>query len=113
MTIKSDEADARRCRERHRQGLAAPRHQRVILCGLWMRPAPMDETDDIVHQPVRLSVMAALTALDPADEGLDFGRLKRLTGATDGKSRSPSRSTRSPAVSRRPRPSSPAGRAPP
>jgi DNA-binding MarR family transcriptional regulator len=28
--------------------------------------------------------MAALTALDAADEGLDFTRLKTLTGATDG-----------------------------
>ena len=44
----------------------------------------MDAPDDVIHQPVRLRVMAALTALDPADEGLDFSRLKSLTGATDG-----------------------------
>ena len=37
--------------------------------------------DDVIHQPVRLRVMAALTA--PGD-GLDFTQLKKLTGATDG-----------------------------
>ena len=44
----------------------------------------MEGPDDVIHQPVRLRVMAALTALDPGDEGLDFTRLKGLTGATDG-----------------------------
>lgn len=44
----------------------------------------MDGPDEVVHQPVRLRVMAALTALDPSEEGLDFVRLKGLTGATDG-----------------------------
>ena len=44
----------------------------------------MDAPDDIIHQPVRLRVMAALSALPAADEGLDFVRLKSLTGATDG-----------------------------
>jgi DNA-binding MarR family transcriptional regulator len=44
----------------------------------------MDAPDEIIHQPVRLRVMAALTALTPTDEGLDFVRLKSLTGATDG-----------------------------
>jgi DNA-binding MarR family transcriptional regulator len=44
----------------------------------------MDGPDDVIHQPVRLRVMAALTACDPAEEGLDFTRLKGLTGATDG-----------------------------
>ncbi|MFY9968798.1 MAG: transcriptional regulator, partial [Roseiarcus sp.] len=38
----------------------------------------------VIHQPVRLRVMAALTALAPDEEGLDFVRLKSLTGATDG-----------------------------
>ena len=42
------------------------------------------EADDVIHQPVRLKVMAALTALGPSEEGLDFTRLKGLTGATDG-----------------------------
>ena len=35
-------------------------------------------------QPIRLRVMAALAALDPGEDGLDFTRLKGLTGATDG-----------------------------
>jgi len=44
----------------------------------------MDAPDEVVHQPIRLRVMAALTALAPGEEGLEFTRLKRLTGATDG-----------------------------
>jgi DNA-binding MarR family transcriptional regulator len=44
----------------------------------------MEGPDDVIHQPVRLRVMAALTALAPDEEGLDFARLKSLTGATDG-----------------------------
>jgi DNA-binding MarR family transcriptional regulator len=44
----------------------------------------MEGPDDVIHQPVRLRVMAALTALGPDEEGLDFTRLKSLTGATDG-----------------------------
>jgi DNA-binding MarR family transcriptional regulator len=44
----------------------------------------MDAPDEVVHQPIRLRVMAALTALAPEEEGLEFTRLKRLTGATDG-----------------------------
>ena len=44
----------------------------------------MDAPDEVVHQPVRLRVMAALTACDPSGEGLDFTQLKKLTGATDG-----------------------------
>lgn len=44
----------------------------------------MEGPDEVIHQPVRLKVMAALTALDPPEEGLDFARLKGLTGATDG-----------------------------
>ena len=44
----------------------------------------MSAPDEIIHQPVRLRIMAALTALDAADEGFDFTRLKALTGATDG-----------------------------
>jgi DNA-binding MarR family transcriptional regulator len=43
----------------------------------------MLELDDIIHQPLRLQIMAALQAL-PAGEGLEFSRLKKLTGATDG-----------------------------
>ena len=44
----------------------------------------MDGPDEIIHQPIRLRVMAALTALDSSEDGLDFTRLKGLTGATDG-----------------------------
>src|SRR6202790_2156965 len=43
----------------------------------------MAELDDIIHQPLRLRIMAALNAL-PAAVGLEFSRLKKLTGATDG-----------------------------
>ena len=43
----------------------------------------MAEIDDIIHQPLRLRIMAALNAL-PAGTGLEFARLKKLTGATDG-----------------------------
>ncbi|HYA74217.1 MAG TPA: transcriptional regulator [Roseiarcus sp.] len=44
----------------------------------------MKAPDETIHQPVRLRIMAALTALSARDEGLDFARLKSLTGATDG-----------------------------
>jgi DNA-binding MarR family transcriptional regulator len=44
----------------------------------------MDASDDVIHQPIRLRVMAALSACDPGGEGLDFTQLKKLTGATDG-----------------------------
>jgi len=44
----------------------------------------MTSPDETIHQPVRLRIMAALTALPPADEGLDFAHLKKLTGASDG-----------------------------
>ena len=43
----------------------------------------MAELDDVIHQPLRLKIMAALNAL-PAAAGLEFSRLKKLTGATDG-----------------------------
>jgi DNA-binding transcriptional ArsR family regulator len=43
----------------------------------------MAELDDIIHQPLRLKIMAALNAL-PVSAGLEFSRLKKLTGATDG-----------------------------
>jgi DNA-binding MarR family transcriptional regulator len=43
----------------------------------------MTGLDDIIHQPLRLRIMAALNAL-PAGAGLEFARLKKLTGATDG-----------------------------
>ena len=43
----------------------------------------MAELDDVIHQPLRLRIMAALNAL-PANVGLEFSKLKKLTGATDG-----------------------------
>src|ERR1700759_1230852 len=43
----------------------------------------MAELDDVIHQPLRLRIMAALNAL-PAGVGLEFAKLKRLTGATHG-----------------------------
>src|SRR3954447_90579 len=43
----------------------------------------MAELDDIIHQPLRLKIMAALNVL-PAGSGVGFPRLKKLTGATDG-----------------------------
>src|SRR5215475_2879509 len=43
----------------------------------------MAELDDVIHQPLRLRIMAALNAL-PTGSGLEFARLKKLTGATDG-----------------------------
>jgi hypothetical protein len=44
----------------------------------------MAALDDIIHQPLRLQIMAALNALPSAAAGLEFSRLKKLTGATDG-----------------------------
>jgi DNA-binding MarR family transcriptional regulator len=43
----------------------------------------MIELNDIIHQPLRLKIMAALNAL-PAAQGFEFSRLKKSTGATDG-----------------------------
>ncbi|AQR60435.1 transcriptional regulator [Brevundimonas sp. LM2] len=39
--------------------------------------------DELIHQPLRLKIMAALWA-DRTVEPLEFGRLKTVTGATDG-----------------------------
>ena len=43
----------------------------------------MADLDEIIHQPLRLRIMAALNAL-PHSVGLEFVKLKKLTGATDG-----------------------------
>jgi DNA-binding MarR family transcriptional regulator len=43
----------------------------------------MADIDAIIHQPVRLRIMAALTALR-ADEQVDFGYLRKLLQLTDG-----------------------------
>ncbi len=43
----------------------------------------MADSDDLIHQPLRLKIMAALSAaLDR--EPVDFPRLKAITQATDG-----------------------------
>ena len=43
----------------------------------------MAELDAIIHQPVRLKIMAALKAL-PATEQIEFVRLKKIVDATEG-----------------------------
>ena len=43
----------------------------------------MTELDEVIHQRLRLRIMAALNAL-PSNAGLEFSKLKKLTGATDG-----------------------------
>ncbi len=44
---------------------------------------PPPGPNDIIHQAVRLKIMAALNAV-PKSDLLEFGRLKAITGATDG-----------------------------
>ncbi|QIG81644.1 transcriptional regulator [Stakelama tenebrarum] len=39
--------------------------------------------DEVIHQSTRLRIMTALDA-EAAGAALDFARLKRITGATDG-----------------------------
>jgi DNA-binding transcriptional ArsR family regulator len=41
------------------------------------------QADEIIHQSLRLRIMAALHA-ERGAEGLEFNRLKALVGATDG-----------------------------
>jgi DNA-binding transcriptional ArsR family regulator len=43
----------------------------------------MGKPDEIIHQSLRLRIMAALHAAR-GEEGLEFNRLKALVGATDG-----------------------------
>ena len=43
----------------------------------------MDQPDSIIHQPMRLKIMAALKPL-PQRELVEFTRLKAIVGATDG-----------------------------
>ena len=44
----------------------------------------MAELNETIHQPIRLRIMAAVCALESREKGLDFTRLKTMTGATDG-----------------------------
>lgn len=43
----------------------------------------MPELDDLIHQPVRLRIMAALTSLEPREQ-VDFSYLKEKLALTDG-----------------------------
>jgi DNA-binding MarR family transcriptional regulator len=43
----------------------------------------MAELNEIIHQPVRLRIMAALAVLEPGSE-VDFGYLRNLLEVTDG-----------------------------
>jgi DNA-binding MarR family transcriptional regulator len=43
----------------------------------------MEQPDAIIHQPVRLKIMAALKVLPP-NERIEFVRLKALVDATEG-----------------------------
>jgi len=43
----------------------------------------MARFDPLIHQPVRLRIMAALNALDPEGQ-IDFAALRDLLGVTDG-----------------------------
>jgi DNA-binding MarR family transcriptional regulator len=43
----------------------------------------MEQPDAIIHQPVRLKIVAALKPL-PEHEQLEFVRLKTIVGATEG-----------------------------
>jgi len=48
-----------------------------------MGKTTLGKADDIIHQPVRLRIMAALNAL-PTGEAVEFTRLKAIVAATDG-----------------------------
>ena len=43
----------------------------------------MAQLDNIIHQPVRLQIMASLIALDQ-DEQVDFVHLRKILNVTDG-----------------------------
>jgi len=43
----------------------------------------LDQLDAIIHQPLRLKIMAALKAL-PSGERLEFVRLRAIVNATEG-----------------------------
>ena len=44
----------------------------------------MSGANEIIHQAMRLKIMAALNALVPKTTAIEFTRLKALVGATDG-----------------------------
>ncbi len=43
----------------------------------------MEQPDAVIHQPVRLKIVAALKPL-PENEQIEFVRLKAIVGATEG-----------------------------
>ena len=43
----------------------------------------MEQPDNLIHQPVRLKIMAALKAL-PVMESIEFVRLRKIVDATEG-----------------------------
>jgi len=43
----------------------------------------MEQPDSVIHQPVRLKIMAALKSLPPNDP-IEFVRLRSIVGATEG-----------------------------
>lgn len=43
----------------------------------------MDQPDAIIHQPVRLKIMATLKALPPGEQ-IEFVRLRKIVDATEG-----------------------------
>jgi DNA-binding MarR family transcriptional regulator len=43
----------------------------------------MSQLNEIIHQPIRLQIMAALAALEP-DSQIDFSYLRKLLNLTDG-----------------------------
>ena len=51
----------------------------MVAAGLIMAKA-----DDVIHQPMRLRIMAALAAAAGKGDEFDFARLKSITQASDG-----------------------------
>jgi DNA-binding MarR family transcriptional regulator len=43
----------------------------------------MEQPDSLIHQPVRLKIMAALKALPPVEQ-IEFVRLRKIVEATEG-----------------------------
>src|SRR5215475_3535138 len=43
----------------------------------------MEQPDTLIHQPVRLKIIAALKALPPAEQ-IEFVRLRKIVDATEG-----------------------------
>jgi DNA-binding MarR family transcriptional regulator len=43
----------------------------------------MEQPDNLIHQPVRLKMMAALKAMPPAEQ-IEFVRLRKIVDATEG-----------------------------